>query len=55
MGDSAGRQRVAATYSPPLIPVDASTPSSNQGEVENQNDNYRGYFFEMNPWGPFPK
>jgi hypothetical protein len=28
-------KRVKATYSPPLIPVDASTPRGNQREAEN--------------------
>jgi hypothetical protein len=37
-------KRMAATYSPPLIPVDASTPSSNQGEVENRATVIEGIF-----------
>jgi hypothetical protein len=37
-------KRVAATYGPPLIPVDASTPSSNQGEVENRATVIEGIF-----------
>ena len=39
-------KRVRATYSPPLIPVDASTPSGNQREVENGVTTMEGVFLK---------
>jgi hypothetical protein len=39
-------ERVRATYSPPLIPVDASTPSGNQREVENGATTMEGVFLK---------
>ena len=39
-------ERVRATYSPPLIPVDASTPSGNQREVENGVTTMEGVFLK---------
>ena len=39
-------KRVRATYSPPRIPVDASTPSGNQREVENGLTTMEGVFLK---------
>jgi hypothetical protein len=39
-------KRVRATYSPPLIPVDASTPCGNQREVETTITTKEGVFLK---------
>jgi hypothetical protein len=39
-------KRVRATYSPPLIPVDASTSSGNQREAENGATTIAGVFLK---------
>jgi hypothetical protein len=40
------QKRVRVTYSLPLIPVDASTPSGNHGEVKNGITTMEGVFLK---------